>query len=100
MTDEEFLDSLKKDARNLRYEPVDPFVLERIRARIADRLEPRVSALDLLAGWSKGIAASLAAAALALTMGFYTLSRTEPVDILGEAAAELAVLTEGVFGVD
>ena len=100
MTDDEFLDSLKKDARELRYEPVDPLVLERIRARIAERLEPRVSVLDFLAGWSKGLAASLAAAALLLTLGLYTLSRSEPVDLLGGTDAELGVLNEGMFRVD
>lgn len=100
MRDEEFLDSLKKDAGALRYEPVDPFVLERIRARIAGRLEPRVSAFDFLAGWSRTIAASLAAAALALSIGLYSLTASEPVDLLGQTETEMAVLSEGIFGVD
>jgi hypothetical protein len=94
MNDDEFLDSLKSEARLLRYEPVDPAALERIRARIAERLEPRVSAFDLLVAWARPLGASLAAAALALILGLYSFSGGGNSEVLTQSEFEQAVLQE------
>jgi hypothetical protein len=100
MNDEEFFEHLSKDAGALRYQPVDPYALERIRAGIAERLEPRVSPFDFLAGWSKAIAASLAAAALALAFGLYSLQSAEPVDLLGTSQSQVSLTREVMLDVD
>lgn len=73
MTDDDFLQRLRHDARSLRHEP-DEATLERIRASIHARLaavqahrEPTVA--ELLAAWFRPLAATAAAVALAALVG-------------------------------
>jgi hypothetical protein len=69
MTDEEFFQRLRGDARTLRHQP-DEATLARIRARIQshlERAEPTV--VQLLAAWFRPLAATAAAVALAAAIG-------------------------------
>jgi negative regulator of sigma E activity len=70
MTDEKFFERLREDAAALRYEPDDLMrvrIAARVRARIAAQPAPSVS--QVLAAWFRPLAASLAALALAATIG-------------------------------
>jgi hypothetical protein len=64
MTEDQFFERLKSDARSLRYEP-DAVMAMRIRARVRDRITASPTVSLFLARWLRPIAASLSAVALA-----------------------------------
>ena len=64
MTEDQFFERLKSDARSLRYEP-DAVMAMRIRARVRGRLAASPTVSLFLARWLRPIAASLSAVALA-----------------------------------
>lgn len=68
MSDDNFLDRLKDDARRLRYEP-DDIAVGRLSARIRERIAARPTATHFLARWFRPVAASLTAVALAAMIG-------------------------------
>ena len=68
MTDEEFFQRLRGDARTLRHQP-DEATLARIRARIEARIAPSPSVADLLAAWFRPLAATALALSLAAVIG-------------------------------
>jgi negative regulator of sigma E activity len=73
MTDDEFFQRLRGDARTLRHQP-DEATLTRIRARIQSHLashseHPQPTVMELLAAWFRPLAATAAAVALAAVIG-------------------------------
>jgi hypothetical protein len=68
MNDDRFLERLRDDARQLRYE-ADDVLLSRLRARVRARVAAPPSVESFLARWFRPLAASLAALALAATLG-------------------------------
>jgi len=69
MTDDEFFQRLRGDARTLRHQP-DEATLTRIRARIQSHLErSEPTVMELLAAWFRPLAATAAAVALAAVIG-------------------------------
>jgi hypothetical protein len=76
MSEDRFLDRLRADARQLRYEPDDDFVWTRLSARIRQRIaEPTV--IDLLARWFRPVAASLVAVAIVAGVGLTLIDATD-----------------------
>ncbi|HYC58845.1 MAG TPA: hypothetical protein VEK79_04690 [Thermoanaerobaculia bacterium] len=67
MTDEEFFQRLRGDARALRHQP-DEATLARIRVAISSRLTTPTVA-DLLAAWFRPLAATALALSLAAVIG-------------------------------
>jgi len=71
MSDEEFVNRLRTDAQQLRYEPADDAVWARLAARIDERVRTQPTVAQLLAIWFRPVAASFAivsvVAALSLT---------------------------------
>lgn len=67
MTDEEFFQRLRGDARTLRHQP-DEATLARIRARIEAHIAPP-SVAQLLAAWFRPLAATALALSLAAVIG-------------------------------
>jgi hypothetical protein len=68
MNDDRFLEKLRVDARQLRYEPGD-VALSRLTARVRARVRPAPSVESFLARWFRPLAASLVALALAASVG-------------------------------
>jgi hypothetical protein len=97
MTDNDnFLDRLRPDARQLRYEP-DEMMSIRIAARVRERIaaESQTGIAQILARWFRPVVASLATLALVATLGIQwaeqshdtsatsldTLTSTQTVDV-------------------
>src|SRR5438045_1392977 len=83
--DEKFLERLRDDAQQLRYE-ADDAVLTRLAARVRERIGAQPSVAQVLAHWFRPIAVSLASLALVAILGVQWYERThEPAATL-EAA--------------
>jgi hypothetical protein len=67
MSDDLFFERLRRDAETLRYVP-DQLALERLAAKIRERVHGQHSVSQLLAYWFRPMAASLAVVALAATV--------------------------------
>ncbi len=75
MSEDRFLNQLRGDARQLRYE-IDPVGATRLRAHIRGRLgEPTVT--HFLAAWFRPLAASLTALALIAGIAITVLERNQ-----------------------
>lgn len=69
MNEDQFLDRLREDARQLRYEP-DAFMTTRISARVRERIHAPAPTVSLfLARWLRPVAASMSALALVACIG-------------------------------
>jgi len=68
MSEDQFLDRLREDARQLQFEP-DAFMTTRIAARVRARIEAAPTVSLFLARWLRPIAASLSALALVACVG-------------------------------
>jgi hypothetical protein len=64
MTEDQFFDRLRDDARSLRYE-ADAFMTTRITALVRERISAAPTVSLILARWLRPVAASLTALALA-----------------------------------
>lgn len=94
--DDKFFERLRGDARALRARP-DERELARIRMRIQQRIAPRASVAELLAGWFRPLAATLSAIALAATLGLALLNEREP--LLDGGVIEAWMTGGGTLGV-
>jgi hypothetical protein len=76
MSNDRFFDRLRHEARKLRYEPEDDALWTRLAARIRERIQLQPSVSQLLAGWFRPVAASLAALALASALSLALFERS------------------------
>jgi hypothetical protein len=76
MTENEFFERLRGDARPLRYQP-DEFLSSRIAARVRGRIATPTP-VQFLARWFRPLAASLATVALAASLGVVWLDQGAP----------------------
>lgn len=74
MSEDRFFEKLREEARPLRYE-ADDFVTTRVAARVRERITTQPSVAGVLARWFRPLAASMAAAALAATIGIVWMDR-------------------------
>ena len=75
MTDDRFIEKVRRDARALRFEPDDVMTARlgaRVRARVA---APPPTATTFLAGWLRPLAATFSAIVLAATVSVFFLER-------------------------
>jgi hypothetical protein len=87
MTEDPFLERLRRDAALLQYRPADDFALQRLSARIRERIvQPTVT--DILARWLRPIAASVSIVVVAgsIALGLFerqseSLTIDEPIEI-------------------
>lgn len=75
MSDDRFFERLREDAHGLRYEP-DDFMLTRITARVQERISAQSSVAGMLVRWFRPLATSMAALALAASLGIAWMSHT------------------------
>ena len=93
MNDDTFLERLRGDARQLRYEPGDAAWV-RLQARVRERIVARPTVSDLLASWFRPLAASLAALSLVAALGtaYYVETRDQvTIDSLASNSVEISV---------
>lgn len=77
MSEDRFFERLRNDAAPLRYEP-DAVAMTRVAARIRASIEAQPSVAQFLAAWFRPLGATLAAIALAATIGIsYANHRTD-----------------------
>ena len=92
MSKDKFLQRLRDDARMLQYEPADEVVINRIAARIRDRVA-RPGVADLLARWFRPVATSLAALALAGAVAIGIVEQRDETPVY-DTAIEISVAGE------
>ena len=93
MNDDNFLERLRGDARQLRYEP-DDLAWVRLQARVRERIAAHPTVSQLLASWSRPLAASLAALSLVAALGtaYYVETRDQvTLDSLAASSVEISV---------
>jgi len=92
MNDDNFLERLRDDARQLRYEP-DDLAWVRLQARVRERIA-HPTAAQFLASWFRPLAASLAALSVvaALVTAYFAETRDQvTVDSLASSSVEISV---------
>ena len=95
MSEDRFFERLRNDARQLRYEG-DDVMMSRLAARIRGRIaEPTV--VEILARWFRPVAASLAALAVAASVGLTLLETNDAISLDGDQV-EIAMAGD-VYGV-
>lgn len=87
MTDP-FFETLREDARPLRYDPKDEAIWTRLAARIRARIE-QPTVMQLIVAWMRPLAASLVAATIAAVIGIAALGTDEPA--LGSDPMEISM---------
>ncbi len=98
MTDEQFFERLREDARPLQYAG-DDFLAARMTARVRERLDRPATVSQFLAAWLRPIAASLAALILSLTFGLtWSARHQDTADSISSNPIEIAMAGEN-FGV-
>jgi hypothetical protein len=78
MTENEFFERLRQDARPLRYQP-DEFLSTRIAARVRERMAAPTAA-QFLARWFRPLGASMVAVAVAASLTLAWVDQTVPAD--------------------
>jgi hypothetical protein len=82
MTDDDFLDRLRGEARQLRFEP-DDMMTTRIAASVRERIaaESQAGIALVLARWFRPVVASLATLALVAALGVQWLEQSREVPV-------------------
>lgn len=89
MSDDRFFERLREDAQRLRYEP-DDFMVTRITARVHERIAMQTTVSATLMRWFRPLATSMAALALAASLGLAWLSHTAQQPASATAVESLA----------
>ncbi len=90
----DFLEKLRNDARQLRYEPDDDVLWTRLAARVRERVLRQSSVPQLLARWFRPITASLATLTLVAALGITWFEWNEPsytLEAMGSNSVEIAI---------
>ncbi len=93
MSNENFLEELRGDARQLRYEP-DDATWTRLQARVRERIAAHPTVAQLLAAWLRPVGASLAALSLVAALSATWLVQTRDtatVDSMASSSVEVSV---------
>lgn len=101
MNDDNFLERLRGDARQLRYEP-DEISWVRLQARVRERIAAAPTVSHFLTAWFRPLAASLATLSLVAALGtaYYVETRDQvTMDSLASNSVEISV-DGATFSVD
>jgi hypothetical protein len=100
MSDDNFLERLRGDARQLRFEP-DGFAFVRLQARVRERIAAPTAA-QFLASWFRPISASLAALSLVAALGTaYYVNTGDQVTMDSMASNSVEITVDGAtYSVD
>lgn len=92
MSEDAFIERLRKEARHLRYEPSDDALWSRLAARIrASVASAPPSVAELLSQWIRPIAATFSALALVGVVAIATVNGDEDPETLSNGAAQITV---------
>jgi len=87
MTDDKFFERLRQDAAPLRYQP-DDVAVTRLQARVRERIAAQASVAQLLAGWFRPIATSIAALAIAAAVGTAWMQQADQTTLTAPATVD------------
>ena len=90
MTDDKFIERLRDDAQQLRYEPADDAAWTRLQARIRARIREQPTPEQLLARWFRPVAATLAALSVVAALSVHYIDASQQpstVEAMASAAA-------------
>jgi hypothetical protein len=93
MTDDKFFERLREDARQLQF-PLDSMTMTRLGARIRARVTAPATVSQMLAGWLRPLAATVAAMALAAVVSITWIEQSQnsaTIDQLAVNTTEIAV---------
>jgi hypothetical protein len=90
----DFLDKLRDDARQLRYEPEDDVLWTRLAARVRARLGGQPSVSQFLARWFRPVGVSLAGLGLVAALGIGWFETNDPAYTL-EAMNAVEITIDG-----
>ncbi|MEO8034124.1 MAG: hypothetical protein ABI837_06795 [Acidobacteriota bacterium] len=76
MTEDPFIERLREEATQLRYAP-DEHMFVRLAAKVRERIQGQPSVSQLLALWFRPVATSLAALAIAASLGLSWVMHTQ-----------------------
>lgn len=95
MTEKDFLERLRADAQQLRYEPEDAVLWSRLSARIRDGVAASPDVPQLLTRWFRPITASflMIALAAALSVAWFERARdtSSTIDAMAPNSVEISV---------
>ncbi len=90
----DFLKTLRNDARQLRFEPDDEVLWTRLAARVRERVRAQLSVSQLLARWFRPIIASLASLTLVAVLGVTWFEWNEPsytLEAMSSSSVEISI---------
>jgi hypothetical protein len=99
MMDDRFFERLREDARQLQF-PLDPLMAARLGARIRARVAAQPTVSQLLAGWLRPLAATVAAVALAAVLSVSWIESSPDTASVDQIAANSAELSVGGLGAE
>lgn len=90
MSQDDFLERLRTEARTLRHQP-DDVTLARIRARIHERIAAPRTVADVLAAWLRPVVATVGAIAIAVALGLATVRMNVDLSLLTDTTVEISM---------
>lgn len=100
MSDDRFFERLRDAAGPLRYEP-DDVAFTRLQARVRDRIRTPQTVAQLLAGWFRPVAVSIAVLTLVTALGSawyqqnHEMSTTASLDAMATTSSSVDVSVDG-----
>jgi hypothetical protein len=85
MTEDKFLERLRNDAAQLRFDPKDDFVWTRLRAKVREGIRRPANLSQMLARWVRPIIASFAILVLGAALSVAWVERTHDSTYVAEA---------------
>ncbi len=87
MTEDRFLERLRGDAADLRFEPRDEFVWTRLRARVREAIKRPANVPQMLARWVRPVTASFIILAIGAGVSITWVERARESTYVSEAMA-------------
>src|SRR5882672_10970865 len=95
MTEDRFLEKLREDSAQLRFEPRDSALWTRLPARIRERIHNQPSVSQMLARWFRPITVSLVALSIVATLSVTWIEHTRDtayaVEAMGSNSVEITL---------
>ncbi len=85
MSDDRFLERLREEAAQLRFEPRDAFLWTRLRARVRERLEHPTNVAQMLARWFRPVTAFFLVLAVGAALSITWVERAHESSYVSEA---------------
>lgn len=87
MTEDRFLERLRRDAADLRFEPQDAFVWTRLRARVREGIRRPANVAQMLSRWLRPVTASFIILAIGAAVSITWVERARESTYVSEDMA-------------